>query len=142
MAGQSALPVFITTVLGLLNVSAITTALNCAVYDRLPQGVAYPFIALQSPNELRDDQMGVAGKQCFVDVHVFTHSDGGKGSSQLTAIVSKVCELTDYPTVTGLTGFTCDALRNEGVDITDDEVNQQAVVKHAIVTIHGWFRPS
>lgn len=141
MAGKSAIPTMVTTVLGLLNVTAINTTLGCAVYDEVPRNASFPYIALQSPQELRDDRMSVAGKQVFLEAHIFTSNESDLGSEKVSKIASKVCELTDYPTIAPTSDFKCWALRSDGVIDVGDEVDDGRTVKHYVVTITAFFDP-
>src|SRR5687768_5903862 len=123
MPNKSALPYVFPAVLGLLNVSAITSTLGCAVLDHVPQGQVCPYIVLQSPTENRDDRMGRAGKNITIQAHVHTSSDQVEGSGQVQDIVSKIEELTEYPSLnlTG-SGFVATMCRSEDVIDAGDEV--------------------
>lgn len=144
MAGQSAIPAAVTAVLGLLNVSSITSSLGCAVYDHVPQNAAYPYIALQNPVETRDDRFGASGKQVLLFAHVYTSDEQTVGSAQVSAIASKVCELTDYPDIPASfasAGWVCSGVRCENVTDVGDFVDG-ATYKHYMVEIRVWVQPA
>ena len=144
-AGQSAIPAVVTAVLGLLNVSSITSTLGCAVYDHVPQNSAFPYIALQTPIETRDDRFGASGKQVLIFAHVYTSSEQTVGSEQVSTIVSKVCELTDYPAIPAsfaTAGWSCSGLRPENVTDVGDIMDDGITYKHFVVEIRVWVQPT
>jgi hypothetical protein len=142
MAGdKSAIPLMVTTVLGLLNVSAITSTLGCAVYDHVPQNAPYPYIALQSPQEINDGAMGSPGKMVFLDAHIFTSDRTDLGSAKVTTIVSKIREQCYFPPVNGAPEFRCGGMFVEDVEDLGDETDQGQTIKHYKTTIKALFVP-
>jgi hypothetical protein len=136
VTAKSAIPAVWNAVYALLNVSAITTTLNCAVYDHVPQTPSFPYLRMQSPTENRLDTMGKAGKTLTLQVHVFTSSDNYEGGGRAQAIVSKVSELLNYPVIDlTASGFDCLFCRPEDAADLGDEDIDGVTVKHYMQTV-------
>ena len=137
MAGQSALGAIWSAVYGALNVSSLTSTLSCAVYDHVPQRPTFPYVRLQSPTETKLDTFAADGKDCTIQVHIFTSGDAYRGAGKAQAILSEVIDLLHNATltVTGHSLLMCQY--DNGFDAGDDDVNG-VLVKHYVATFRLW----
>ena len=133
MPHQSALPAIWTAIFTALDVASITTTLGCGVYDQVPQPPTFPYLRVSAPTETRQDTFGKAGKDCTIQVHIFTASDGYEGGPRAQAILSQVIALLHYVafSVSGHDLLACQY--EQGIDAGDDDVNAQ-LVKHYVAT--------
>ena len=100
MPHKSALPAVWASMYAALNVAAITTTLECPVYDHVPQAPTFPYLRMGSATENRQDTFGKAGKVCRVEVHIFTSAEDYEGAGQAQAILSAVIGVLHYEPLT------------------------------------------
>ena len=78
----------------------LITTLGAAVYDHVPDSVAFPYVVIGDITEAPNDTMGKTGRDMTVMVHTWSQA---KGMLQVSNIQNRVDALLDRwaPTVTG-----------------------------------------
>ena len=88
-----------------LNTDAtLVTTLGAAVYDNVPAGAAFPYVALGDVTEVPNDTMGRTGRDFTLTFHTWSQYVGMK---QVKEIQNRIDQLLDRwaPTVTGWTAI-------------------------------------
>ena len=79
--GQFALQ---TTIYNALNVSAITTTLNCGVYDEVIEGNTYPFITLGEETTIDYGTKTATGSETTINIHIWSQYKGSKQTKEIS----------------------------------------------------------
>lgn len=135
---KSAIPVMVTTVLGLLSNSA---QVGAPVLDYVPRDVAFPYVRVEGAHEINDGAMGQPGKRVTLSCHVFTSDEQDLGSSKATSIVSRIRELTYHPTVAPTSDFRCEGMWVEDVVDVGADVQDGQTIVHFVVDVTAWWMP-
>ncbi len=115
-----------TTIYSALNVSAITTALNCGVYDEVVESASYPFISLGEETAIDYSTKNQNGGEYTINIHIWSQY---KGSKQTKEIMDKVHDLLHDIDLT-VSGFNLINLRFEFSDIMRDP---DGVTRHGVM---------
>jgi len=121
--GQFALQ---TTIYNALNVSAITTTLNCGVYDEVIEGNTYPFITLGEETTIDYSTKTATGSETTINIHIWSQY---KGSKETKNILDKIHDLLHDSNLT-VTGFNLINLRFEYSDIMRDP---DGITRHGVM---------
>jgi len=121
--GQFALQ---TTIYNALNVSAITTTLNCGVYDEVIEGNPYPFITLGEETTVDYSTKTATGSETTINIHIWSQY---KGSKETKNILDKIHDLLHDSNLT-VTGFNLINLRFEYSDIMRDP---DGITRHGVM---------
>lgn len=78
----------------------LVTTLGCDVYDVVPQGATFPYVAIGDVTEDPNDTMGRTGRDLAVPFHIYSQYAGKK---EVKLIHERIDELLDRwaPTITG-----------------------------------------
>jgi hypothetical protein len=136
---KSALPVMVTTVLSLLS---NTAAVGAPVLDYVPRSQAFPYVRLEGGHEINDGSMGQPGKTVWLEAHVFTSDEQDLGTSKATGILSKIRELTYFPTIAPTADFECRGMWVEDVTDAGTEIDAGRTITHHIARIRAWWMPA
>ena len=115
-----------TTIYAALNVSAITSTLNCGVYDEVVEGNPYPFITLGEETVNDYGTKDLNGGDYTINIHIWSQY---KGSKQTKEIMDKVHDLLHDIDLT-VSGFNLINLRFEFSDIMRDP---DGVTRHGVM---------
>jgi len=115
-----------TTIYSALNVSAITTALNCGVYDEVVESASYPFISLGEETAIDYSTKNQNGGEYTINIHIWSQY---KGAKQTKEIMDKVHDLLHDSNLT-VSGFNLINLRFEFSDIMRDP---DGVTRHGVM---------
>lgn len=115
-----------TTIYSALNVSAITTALNCGVYDEVVESASYPFISLGEETAIDYSTKNQNGGEYTINIHIWSQY---KGAKQTKEIMDKVHDLLHDIDLT-VSGFNLINLRFEFSDIMRDP---DGVTRHGVM---------
>jgi hypothetical protein len=80
--------------------ATLTSTLGAAVYDNVPDGSPFPYVAIGDITEAPNDTMGTTGRDSTVTIHVWSQAAGFKETKQ---ILDRVDALLDRwaPTLAG-----------------------------------------
>jgi len=100
MSGSPSLPLQGAIMTRLSTDATLTTTLGAAVYDRVPDSAAFPYVVIGDDTEAPNDTMSVTGRDLTVTIHSWSQYPGKK---QVKEIASRIDVLLDRwkPTVTG-----------------------------------------
>ena len=115
-----------TRIYSALNVSAITTALNCGVYDEVVESASYPFISLGEETAIDYSTKNQNGGEYTINIHIWSQY---KGAKQTKEIMDKVHDLLHDIDLT-VSGFNLINLRFEFSDIMRDP---DGVTRHGVM---------
>lgn len=74
--------------------SELTTVLGAGVYDEVPEGVAYPYVAVgHETTENPDNTHDVYGRDCTITLHVWSEQ---RAYTEVTRIANRVTALLDH----------------------------------------------
>jgi hypothetical protein len=107
--------------------TAVTALVGTRIYDRVPQGVAFPFIQLGDVQGIDDGHdCGDAAEEVFLDVHVWSRAVGKVEAQTITASVKAA--LHKHPPALA-TGWRCvELMVRDTRTVTDTDVNTTHVV--------------
>lgn len=100
MSGSPAWPLQTAIFARLNGDTTLVTTLGAKVYDTVPDGAAFPYVAIGDVTEVFGDTMGKTGRDITVTIHAWSQYPGMK---QVKEIASRVDELLDrwLPSVSG-----------------------------------------
>lgn len=118
-----------TAIYSRLTGDATLTALlasSTAVYDDVPDGVAFPYLTIGQFTGAPRDTMGTTGRDVTVTVHAWSQYEGKKEAEQ---ILSRVDEMLDrwQPTISGWNPTVM--LHEFGPEIMDDP---DGITRHGV----------
>lgn len=116
-----------------LNVAAITTTLNCGVYDEVVEGNSYPFITLGEETAIDYSTNNLVGAETTINIHIWSRY---KGSKQTKEIMDKVHDLLHDVSLT-VSGVNLINLRFEYSDIMRDPdgITRHGVMRFRAITL-------
>lgn len=116
--------------------SAVTALVSTRIYDRVPQGVAFPFIQLGDGQELDDGfDCGESAVEVFLDVHVWSRAVGKVEAHQIASAIKATLHRTN-PTLA--TGWRCvDLMVNDMRTMTEPDT----LTTHIVVNCRALIDP-
>lgn len=119
-------------IITLLRADGTLAALVSGVYDEVPQGTAYPYIAVGSMTEVRFNAFGKAGKDTTVTLHVWSQNAGFKEALAITDRVNVLLDNTAL-SVSGFNLVLCEHENTNTIIDPDGKTRQVAIGYRVIV---------
>ena len=111
-----------------LNVSAMTSTLNCGVYDDVPQSASYPYIALGEETGVDYSTKDIQGGDSTINIEIWSQYKGSKETKQ---IMDKIHDLLHNSNLT-VTGHNLINIRFEFSDIMRDP---DGITRHGVIRL-------
>lgn len=104
MSGSPAWPIQTAVYTRLSGDTTLVTTLGAQVYAEVPDGAAFPYVAIGDDTEVPNDTMGTTGRDTTITIHTWARTTSTYTRTKRTKeIQDRVDELLDRwtPTVTG-----------------------------------------
>ena len=116
-----------------LNVNAITSTLNCGVFDEVVEGDTYPFISLGEETVIDYSTKNLVGAETTINIHIWSQY---KGAKETKNIMDKIHDLL-HDINLSVTGVNLINLRFEFSDILRDPdgITRHGVMRFRAITL-------
>lgn len=112
-------------------------ALGAEVYDNVPQGAAYPYVAIGEDLHTEWDTVTSLGTDCSVTVHTWSRAYGRKETKQMQAAIYNALHRKESSfTVPGCNVVLCDFVNSQSF-VDSDEKTRHGVQTFRIIIEKG-----
>lgn len=126
MIGNTSLNNIKIAIIDALKADAPLMASITGVYENVPQGTAYPYIAIGSMTEVKFNFFGQLGKEATLTLHVWSQHAGSKEALGITDMINAILDGAPLA-VTGFYLILCEH------EITNTLVDPDGITYHVAV---------